>query len=145
MHQTWHLGAWDALQRQMLRRCAHSESEAHVFTNITTHYSVLSAILTCLRSRTLILGSFERNLESSWCKQAWKRRLELLPAATWHPIFKVEKERMWAHKTHNTQHGLQARACLLQILLRASLLLSSLADSVARRIFVDCGDGGQQS
>lgn len=40
-----------------------------------------------------------------------------------------------AHKTHDTQHGLQTRAYLLQIRSRASLLLSSLAHSVVRSIF----------
>lgn len=35
-------GAWDAVQRQMLRRC--SKSEVLEFTNITAHYSVLSAM-----------------------------------------------------------------------------------------------------
>ncbi|EHK46415.1 hypothetical protein TRIATDRAFT_273285 [Trichoderma atroviride IMI 206040] len=95
-----------------------------------THAPALYSAYCSKQLSTLV--HFGKNLESSQCERDWKHRAEFLAAAAWHPISKAAKERAMAHKTHDTQHGLQARAYLLQIRSRASLVLLSLADSAVQ-------------
>jgi hypothetical protein len=81
----------------------------HAFTNITAHYSVLSAMLTQLHAKQNInLGPFEEEFWKVRYASGSKNTEQFLPAAAWHPIPKVAKKRVMAHKhrVHSTDYRL---------------------------------------
>lgn len=96
---------------------AHSESEAHsqILQLTILFCQPWKLIYMCIPSKTSTASRTGNTEQSFFLRQLGVQYPRDLA-----------KERAMAHKTHDTQHGLQTRAYLLQIHSRASLLLSSL-------------------